>query len=162
MTIGFKIPGKCLLKQSTNVCGMTDESDFITVKERVFKLNVHSNESGPNIPAAVFELGRYCEIRAPLTQFDRSVLDPLMKAQGAATLGQIGTLGAAVDLNPFTILSAITGSTSYTFNKCYFMDSIDVEGWGIVPQKIIVVLWAIADPAALSTATTAYYTTATN
>lgn len=161
MAIGFKIPGKTLLKQSTDTVGMSDAADFITVRERIFNLNIFSNESGPNVPAKIINHGRLCEIRAPLTQFDRAILDPLMKASGATTLGQIGSLGADITPVSWSVVPAITGATSYTFPKCFFVDAVDVGGWGLQEQKIVIVLWAIPDPAALSTATTAYYTTAT-
>lgn len=162
MAIGFEVPGKCTLKSGTLTIGMSDADDMITVREMTHPMVFYSNESGPFLPAKIIELGRFCVVRAPLTQVDHAVLDPLQKASGATTIGQQGSIGSDVVLSPITIQSTITGAQSMTFPKCYINEPIEIAGFGNTVKKYMLEFMAIPDPTLLANASNPFYTVTVN
>lgn len=162
MAATFEIKGKTSVSLGGSAAGQTSADDQITVTEHVGKYEIHTSESGPFIPADVRETGRFCIIRIPLTQKDESVINGLRKAEGATSAGQLGTLGKSITQFAVILTPAVTGAIAYTFPNCYFVDTVEVQGWGVQPEsKTVLILKAIPLTSALTTATTTYYTTAT-
>jgi hypothetical protein len=162
MAASFEIKGKTTVSLGGSAAGQTSADDQITVTEHIGKYEIHTSESGPFIPAGVRETGRFCIIRIPLTQKDEAVINAVRLAQGASAAGQLGTLGAAVSTFAVILTPTITGATIYTFPNCYFVDTVELQGWGVQPEsKDVLILKAIPLTTALTTATTTYYTTST-
>lgn len=156
MAIAFEIKGKTLIKSGSDVWGMTDAEDTVTVEEVIHQKEIHSNESGPELPAKVINLGRHLVIRAPLTQWDDALIDAQQKAVGATSLGQLGTLGADVRTFALSVIPAISGAKGFTSATCFFIETIPISAWGLMEAKKLLVVKAVPAMNALSTATTPY------
>ena len=107
MAVAFEIKGKTLVKNGSNVLGQTSSDDQITVEEQIFNHEVHTSESGPNVPAAIYNSGRLAIITVPFVEWDQTLLDALYMAQGATDAGDLGSMGAALTLFSIQLLQPL-------------------------------------------------------
>lgn len=157
------VVGKTTLKLSTSVAGQTDEQNDISAEIFLGEKKIHTNESGPHVPAKIINLGEYAMIRVPLISWDDAVIDVVKKRlAGTATAGQIGVLGSDLTLFQLDLTTTVTGEYSYSFPKVRLVDNWSLGKWGYEGQRLMLIFQAIPDPAALSTATTALYTKTVN
>lgn len=161
MSESIVIPGGCKLKTGTTVLGTSTDEPSIEIEEYILKRDYHTSESGPELPAYIIHLGRYCILSVPLIRFDKTQLDTLKIPSGTSTAGQIGTLGASVTLFSLSVVPNTTGQTAYTFAKSEYIDTIKIGPFGVTPQMYVARFRCLPDPTALGTTSTAYYTTST-
>lgn len=154
----FDIKGFSQLKTGATVIGQSDADDLPEWEETIFERLIHTNESGPELPAKVISLGRAALIRVNLIDFDLTQIDLLRKATGATLPGQLGDLGADVPTFPLKLEGKIVGSTIYTFPTCRLIESLGDRQWGLMENKLFFVFASFPDPTTLSTPTTPYWT----
>ena len=158
MAVQFEIPGKTQIFFNGSLLGQTDADDVPEWEEVVNERVINTNGSGPNLPAGVIELGRFVLIRANLVEIDFTQMELMQRAQGAAAVGQIGTLGALKSFFTLEVRGIIVGSKKYLFATVRLIESPRKSQIGNMEQKFSFVWQAIPDPAALQTATTPIYT----
>ena len=157
MAVAFEVKGKSEIRTgaaagvnfaaTANIWGQTDADDLIQYEENIHERKIHTNLSGPELVGKVINLGRSGIIRFGLIEFDATVIDALLKATGASTIGQIGTLGADTILFALSIVPATAGVIGYTFPQCRIVDTTPVTQWGLIETKRAFIIEAMPNPA---------------
>jgi hypothetical protein len=163
MAKSIKVVGATTLTSTGGTLGQTDDNNDISIQIMPGEKKIHTNQSGPHIPAKVISLGEYATIRVPLIDWDDAVIDAIRKRQTSTTTnGQLGTLGTDLTQFPLNIVTTRVGERSFAFPNTRLVDTVTIEKFGYEPERLMLVFEAIPDPAALGTATTPLYTVSTN
>ena len=164
MAATLDVKGKSTIQINTGAAwvdiGIAPSDASFAISEERFEKTIHTNESGPDIPAAILNLGTMAVITAPLIKFDRSLMDEALKNVGAENAGELGDLGDEVRLYQIRITPTKTGARRYTFPRAR------IEGapqeisnqWSVEEDQALLTFRAYANFLTLSTATTAVYT----
>lgn len=149
--------------QSTFVAlGITDHDDTPENETNNHEHVINTNESGPDMPGKILNLGKTAIIRAVLVRYDTTELAALTECtDNVAAEGQIGILGADKKTFALQIQGVISGSRKYEFPFCRLAEPYRELDWGNKESRVALVIAAYPDPDALSTATTPLYTVST-
>ena len=140
--------------------GIAPSDASFAIQEQRFEKTIHTNESGPDIPAEVLNMGTIMLIAAPLIKFDRDVMDDCLQNVNAADVGQLGTLGGVVDFAQFRITPTRTGARRYTFPKARVAgEPQDISNqWSVEEDQAVLSIVAYAPFDELSSDNAAFYT----
>lgn len=139
--------------------GITDHDDTVGVEVTNHEFPIFTNESGPNMPAKILNMGLSGKVTMNLVEWDAVQLKSLVEATSdVAAEGQIGVIGSDKKTFALKVSGNVTGSRVYTFPFCRLVDPWSEIEWGNKDSRISLSIDCYPDPDALSTATTPLYT----
>lgn len=142
--------------------GITDHDDAPEDEITNHELPIFTNESGPNMPAKVLNMGKTGNIRANLIRWDATQMAAIVEAQnGLVAEGDIGVLGGDKKTFAVRLQGVTSGSRIITFHFCRLIEPFRELDWGNKPSRTSLAIAAYPDPSALGTSTTPLYTIST-
>lgn len=159
-SLSITVPGCTVVRVNGVDLGISDAEDMVSFSDHHERYEVHSDESGPILPAKIIGHGRWCLINCPVILYDQSAIYDTIVEAGDTDIGTLGSLGLDVPYFPVSIVPRISGSVGYTFPYCFLQNEpIQVTGWGNKEEKWLLTFKAIPDPNNLSDPTQPVYTT---
>lgn len=142
--------------------GITDHDDTVAVEVTNHEHLIHTNESGPDMPEKVLNLGLTGKVIMNLVRWDKAQLTSLIETTTAsAGEGEIGILGADKKVFALKVVGTTVGSEEFLFPFCRIVEPWRLTEWGSKDSRTSLSIECFPNPAALATATTTLYTKAT-
>lgn len=156
--LNFHVKGVTIVQADNVDLGMTSADDFINVTFHRMPYEIFSNEGGPSLPAKIIQHGAYAVVTIPMTQWNDTKLDGIIRANGTSTNGALGILCDDYPHFSLTIKPQCPGATGYQFPYAMVIDEQTISDWGLKESKNLITVKCIFNPNDLSNPDALLYT----